>query len=298
MRQQTFFRSGFGRRVALVYDVGKRTWAKIIEHEIVTRAAAAAYYGLLALVPFLALLVTLAAQLAPKISGPSGTQAAIGTMTVDEFRDALHGFLPNAAYEVVAAEIAWVQEKPPVGMISIGLAVSLWLSSSLFGALMDALNRIYRVPETRSYLNRTLAAIGLTFLQAVILLGTLVLIVVGPHLPAWLAWGGPPGIGARVGRWAIATLGVLFSFDVTFCVGPNVRRPWKWVTPGSALGTVVLLASGVLLRVYVECIANYGRTYGALAGVMLLAFWFWIAALILLISALVNKIIEEHVVVS
>jgi membrane protein len=40
-------------------EVCLRTWTKINEHEILTRAAAISFYALAALVPFLALVITL-----------------------------------------------------------------------------------------------------------------------------------------------------------------------------------------------------------------------------------------------
>ncbi len=59
----------------------------------------------------------------------------------------LSRFLPNEAYEVVADEIGRIQKQPPVGLLSVGLAVSLWLASSLFRTVIDTLNRIKGVRE-------------------------------------------------------------------------------------------------------------------------------------------------------
>jgi len=107
--------------------------------EIVTRAAAVTYYALTALVPFLAVLLTVAANLAPDLTGPSGARSPLGGMTVDEFRD----------------ELARVCQAPPTrwwpkrsrGFRSIHLLVycrraSFYASgfaSSVTGAVMDAL---------------------------------------------------------------------------------------------------------------------------------------------------------------
>ena len=43
----------------------KRTWKALSENEIMVRASAAAYYALTAFVPFLAVLITIAAKLDP-----------------------------------------------------------------------------------------------------------------------------------------------------------------------------------------------------------------------------------------
>ncbi len=55
-----------------VRELAVRTWKKINEHEILTRAAAVAFYAMLALVPFLALILTLTVQLLPDITGATG----------------------------------------------------------------------------------------------------------------------------------------------------------------------------------------------------------------------------------
>jgi membrane protein len=271
----------------------QRTRSELADNEILLSAAATAYYALTAFVPFLALLVALAAQLAPEITGKPGARDAIGGRTVDEFRDMLSRLLPGEAYEVVAAEIARIQKQPPVGLLSVGLAVSLWLASSLFRTVIGALNRIQGVRETRPWWHLALTAIGLTALEVAVILGTMVVLVIWPQLRGWLGWTDRAVVGETVAEWLIVAAGILLSLSLTSYLGPNVRRRWKWITPGSVLGTLAFLASGVLLRLYVQYFGNYGKTYGALAGVMLLSFWFWIAAVILLVAFQIDRIIED-----
>ncbi len=273
----------------------KRTWKALNENEIVVRSSAAAYYALTAFVPFLAVLITIAAKLAPDIMAGSGTQGAIGGLTVDEFRAALSRFLPQEAYQVVADEIALIQKRPPVGLLSVGLAASLWFASSLFGTAIDALNRIHGVRETRPFWRLTLTAIGLTVFEVLIVLGILSIAVIWPTITGGLGWSSPSLVWRTASAWLVVALGILGSFSMFSYLGPNVQKRWKWVTPGSALGTVAFLASGLLLRVFVQHFANYGKTYGSLAGVMLLSFWFWIAAVIMLVAVQVDRVIElEH----
>ena len=141
------------------------------------RAAGVAFYAMLALVPFLGLVLTLSIQLLPDLTGSSARARGFGDLTVVQFRATLNQTLPPEAAKEIEEQIRRIQAEPPVGLISIGLAITLWLASSLFVAVIDAMNRIYGVRERRGFVKIRLVAILMTVIQAAILVGSLVLIV-------------------------------------------------------------------------------------------------------------------------
>jgi membrane protein len=277
-----------------VRELAHRTWTKINDHEILTRASAVAFYAMLALVPFLALILTLTAQLLPDITGRSGDALGVGNMTVDQLRETLRTAFPPEAYKVVEAQIERMQKQPPVGLLSVGLVITIWLASSLFVAVIDAMNRIYGVQETRSFVKLRLTAILMTVIQAAILIGALVTIVAWPQILAWIGLKSTLATTlATAVHWLVVAIMVLLSFALAFYVGPDADQRWEWITPGSLLGTVVFMLVTFGFRLYVQNFANYDKTYGPLGGVMVLLFWFWISSVVLLTAAQINKIIED-----
>jgi membrane protein len=277
-----------------VRELAVRTWAKVYENEIMTRAAAVAFYAMMALVPFLGVLLTITIQLLPDIKGPSGARIAFANKTVGELRETLHSFFPPEASRVIEAQVTRIQEHPPGGLISLGLAMTLWLASSLFIAAIDAMDRIYGVTETRSFLKLRLTAMLMTIVEAVILVGSLLAIVAGPELATWLGMSPPAATLATVMQWIAVVLMVLLSFALCFFVGPDADQQWEWITPGSLAGTAVFLLISLGFRVYVLHFARYDQTYGSqLGGVMVLMFWFWMSSLVLLTAAQINKLIED-----
>src|SRR4051794_1121885 len=270
-----------------------RTWKKIRENEIMTRAAAVSFYAMLALVPFLALILTIAVDLLPDLRGPSGTTLGFGNMTVGELLDTLKRLLPAEAYDLFVKQIAELQEQPKVGLISFSLAVTIWLASSLFVAVIDAMNRIYGVIETRPFWKIRLTAIVMTIIQAAILIGSLLAIVAWPEFVAWVGLSRPAALLALSVQWLVVLVMVLLSFALSFYVGPDADQSWEWITPGSLLGTLAFLLVSFGFRLYVQNFANYDKTYGSLGGVMVVLFWFWISSLVLLTAAQVNKLIED-----
>ena len=187
-----------------------------------------------------------------------------------------------------------IQGEPPLALCSLGAVIALWSASNLFLVVIDALNRTYRVKETRSFVKLRLTAMAMTLLQTACLVGSLVAIVAWPQILRVLGWD-PSGAVAWVAmavRWSAVFLMVLLSFALTFHVGPNTRHRWAWVTPGSLAGTIAFLVFCILFRLYVQNFGSYNKSLGALGGVMVLLFWFWIVALVLLGAAEMDRTIE------
>ncbi len=187
-----------------------------------------------------------------------------------------------------------IQGEPPLALLSLGALIALWSASNLFLVVIDALNRTYGVKESRSFVKLRLTAMAMTLLQAACLLGSLVAIVAWPQIlrVIGLDTGGAVAWMATAVRWSAVFLMVLLSFALTFHVGPDVRRHWAWVTPGSLAGTVAFLVFCILFRLYVQNFGSYNQSLGAIGGVMVLLFWFWVVALVLLGAAEMDRAIE------
>jgi membrane protein len=268
-----------------------RTWTKFGEHEILTRAAAISFYAIAALVPFLALVITLTVWCLPWIGSNPASQGTAASNALAP----LHELLPPDAASIVDREFANLQAKPPTGTVSFGLIVLLWLSSSLFTAIMDAMNRIMGVQETRPFWKVRLTATLLTLSQAAILIAAFASTLAWPQILKWLGLNQNQAAATLATLLHVATVFVmiLLSFSVALYFGPDVEQRWEWITPGSLLGTLVLLCISLLFRIYVQNWANYSATYGSLAGIVVLMSWLWICSVALLTAAELNKVIED-----
>jgi membrane protein len=280
-----------------IRELAVRTWTKIDENEILTRAAGISFYALLAFIPFLALFLTLTVELLPDLTLRSRMTTQAGDRAVRELDTTLKTLFPSEAYTVIKDQIARLQEETkqgtPMKLLAIGLPISLWLASSLFLAVIDALNRIYGVRETRSWLKLRLTAMAMTIIQAVILIGSLLLIMAWPLVVRWFGLSSPAAAVGEMVQLMVIFIMVLISFALAFYVGPDADQKWEWITPGSLAGSLVFLMMSYLFRIYVQYFGSYPKTYGSLGGVMVLAFWFWISSIVLLAAGQINQVIED-----
>ena len=243
-----------------VKELSVRTWKRINDHEIMTRAAAVSFYAMLAFVPFLALILTISVQLLPDITHSTG-EKGVGNMTAGELDRMLREAFPDESYGVVHDQIVHLQDpkKRPLGLLILGLAVTIWLASSLFVAIIDAMNRIYGVTETRSFVKIRLVAIAMTCIQTAILLGSLLAVVIWPHIVAWFGLSEPAALMATLVQWMVVLVMVLLSFALSFFVGPDADQRWEWITPGSLLGAIVFLLASFGFRLYVQHFSDYDK---------------------------------------
>ncbi len=270
-------------RFSGLWRIAKHTYHDVLENELLTRASGIAFGAMMAAVPFLALVITLAALILPAI-GVDGKdllhsiEALLGTV------------FPTEAHQVIEEQISRLQSNQPVAVMSISLVVTLWLASGLFAAVIDGLNRIYGVKDTRPYWKFRLTAIWITIVQSVILLAAISSIFAYPLLVKWIGVTFNVPAMATYVTWFIIFMMVLTSFALLFAAGPDVKQAHRWVTPGSVFGASIFLLTTYGFQLYVKNLAHYDVTYGSLGGVMMLMFWLYISSLVLLVAGQVNKI--------
>ena len=254
-----------------------RTYRAIDKHETIDRAAIVAFYALLSLVPLLGFLLAIA-------FGPASGSAA-------ELQAVAGQFLPPEGRAIIDGQILKIQSDPPVGVLTVSFVILLWSSSAVFVSLMDGTNAAHGVRDGRPWWKRRLLAVVLTAVELALLLGSLVAILAWPHALSRFGLDGVAAGTATAVRWAVVVAALLASFSIAYYFGPDVKRGWEWVTPGSSFGVVALVAASLGFRAYLLYGWSWSETYGTLAGVVILLLWFYLAALALLVGAEINCVI-------
>lgn len=179
------------------------------------------------------------------------------------------------------------------GALSLGLVVALvvglWTASGVVNNLAGALNTAYRARETRGFVRRRGAV--LVFTTGMILSG-LVLIALIAVLPAIfdaLDVPAPLRVLVEVGRWLVTVVAMFVALAIIYRYLPDRPNPrMRWVTVGAGLATAGWFVASLGFSFYVTTFGSYAKTYGTLAGVVVLLLWLWITFCIILFGAVVD----------
>ncbi|MDQ2910684.1 MAG: YihY/virulence factor BrkB family protein [Actinomycetota bacterium] len=268
-------------------DVFKRTGKQFLADDCMGLAQQVAYSSLLAFLPTVILLIGLLGLLG---SGAfDSLERFVATVAPNGVTDMIELAKKDAADNKAGSAIALV----------VGAFGAVWASSGAMGAVTKAVNRAYDRIETRPFWKLRLIAIVLVVATGLVTAGMFLLIVFGGSLGDALVsrtgLGGGFKLFWNIARWPIAFAAVLLFFSLVYYLAPNLEhRGWRWLTPGSLVGSVLWLALSGLFALYTSFSGSYAKTYGSVAGAIVLLLWLNYSAWAILFGAELNAELDRQ----
>lgn len=201
--------------------------------------------------------------------------------------------LPPVVAEVIEPVARSVVEARTGWLLWVGGLVGLWTVGSLVETIRDVLRRAYGTRPTRGFWMNRLLSTGVILLSVVLLMLSLIAqVLIGaaqqvidayfPLLQDILAQ-------LALGR-LIPAFGVFASVYLLFyTLAPHAyrqRRYPKW--PGALLTSLWWVAVTLALPPVLRGFFTYDLTYGALSGMMIVLFFFWLVGLGVVVGAELN----------
>jgi membrane protein len=204
----------------------------------------------------------------------------------------IYDLLPAQSVPVVQAVLLDVLAANRKAWLSLGTIGTIWVASSAFDGMIEALDVAYQVRETRPFWKTRLQAVILAATTGGLLLSGLTVMILGPRFGTWLAGriDLPPNFVLLwpVFHWIAAIGAAVIAVELLYFLAPNVKQRFTATLPGAVLAVLCWVGLSYLLGFYFRHIANFGRTYGALAGFIAFMTWFYWNSFALLVGAQVN----------
>ncbi|MGY1804578.1 YihY/virulence factor BrkB family protein [Blastococcus sp. SYSU D00922] len=266
-------------------QIVKRAWAENKADNMPIIAGGVAFFGFLSIFPALIALIS--------IYGLVASPETVARQVED-----LSAQLPDDAARLIGEQLEAIVRNSG-SALSISLVVSilaaLWSASGGVGNVITAVNIAYDEVEARNFVKLKATSLALTLGAIVFVLIAFGLLAVVPAVIEALGLGVVGTILAQVARWVLLLAAFAGGLAVLYRVAPDRDAPrLAWVSLGSVVVTIVWAAVSVGFALYVNNFGSYDKTYGAIAGVIVLMLWLYLTCYLVLLGAEINSEAEHQ----
>jgi YihY family inner membrane protein len=246
----------------------------LTQTEVHTFAFSVAANAILALFPFILLMLTLARN----VFHSSILETVVG--------DLMSFFLPTDQTNVIKYMTTLVHAHKHTQVITV---VMLLISSTgVFLPLEVALNKVWDVPKNRNYLMNQLVSLGLALAVGVLAMVSVGLSAAQQTFFTWIFFGHTEWwvfhLLAHIFLGIVAVLASILLFFLIYWILPNRRIPWRAVVP-SAIVTGLVWEIAKYIYIFMLPRLDFADTYGPFNVSVGLITWAFFSGLLLLAGA-------------
>jgi membrane protein len=260
-------------------------WKHASAHQAPLLAAGVAFYTFLSIFPALiAAVLTYGLVVSPE--------------TVQRQSAEITDALPADAASLITGQLEALVSTSS-GSLGFGLIIAVMLAiysaSGGVGNLVTAINAMFGIRDSRNFVKKKLVALGLTGGALLFLVLVIGLVAAAPAVFDLIDI--VPGVRVllELARWAILLGAVVVAIGVLFRIAPDREKKPSILTKGVLVASGMWVVVSIGFSTYVDNFGSYGKTYGALAGVVVLLLWLWIGMYAILLGATIEAVREQIV---
>jgi membrane protein len=245
--------------------------AGISDDELLTRAAALAFYSALSFAPLIVLILWLLAAIQPQWQG--------------ELTQSMAAVVGEKSAEAISLIVQNAKARPRFGNLAglIGLGVTLFSASAVFAQLQSTLNRVWRLrAKPDQAVSAWLRARGRAF---GLLLGMTFLLIVSFAISALIqTFVRGDSVWWTLTENVISIAVFVAAFGAMYRVLPDAKIAWADAGRGAVVTTVLFLAGKYVIGLYISH-ASVGGAYGSAGAIVVLLTWVYYASAVILLGA-------------
>ena len=264
-----------------------RDWViRFRDYRVTSRAAEISYYLMLAIFPFIIILISL--------FGVIGRS----TLIHQDILISLQGLIPDAVYSILGTIINEIAASQNVTILSAGTIGLIWASSKGFSVILRGLNHIYRTGKPMSGILLRLLGLIFALLLVLSILLTMLLITFGDLLFDQLAfWSGMDFLSGNLlqaGRYLVSFLFLVLIFSLIYHLVSGRKCKYRWALPPAVFAAVFWIFVSLAFSWYLNNFNRYTTLYGSIGGIMILMLWLYVCSIMILTGGIIHEIIIER----
>lgn len=255
---------------------------EIQKEGLVMRSSSVTFFFILSIFPGLIFLFTLIPYLPVK---------NIHTQLLLTIKDIINN---KEAYQMIRTTINDIAEIQHQGLMSFGFVFSIFSAMSGVKALLNAFDKAYEhAYHKRNVFQHNWTALKLTFMIAVLLLSSLILIIAEKSVFEWFY--GVFDIQSEIIKWLFSLLRyiiilALFFFTISsiYFYGPAVKERFRFVSAGSTFATLLFILTSLLFSYFVNNFGTYNKVYGSIGSIIVIMLWMYFNCMVLILGYEIN----------
>lgn len=258
--------------------IGIKVLKRFVSERFFDQAAQTAYYLLLSMLPFFIFVLSL-----------------LNLFPVNEeilFRF-LRPFIPEQSFLLIEDNVREVLRNGKGKWLYFSLAGAFWLSSVTVQSFARSLDLANGYIRKRGFWLSLIRDLGVTLLFMLVVPLSILLPFIENILHEVIAyydriddWKGWLFLWPKV-KWGLGTMFLFVFFLLFYKIVPSGKVLFRQAVPGALLSTLGWQLFSYLFGGWVTAV-DYTRLYGQLSGIIMLVIWFYMTAVIILISGLLN----------
>ncbi len=213
--------------------------------------------------------------------------------------DILARLVPKAAVPILREHMVHTLTMNAGFTVWIGALGSLFIAARAVAVFEHSINNARGTPDTRSFargwaeriLIAGLLGLFMSLAPTALLSGwrvtELLAEVLGVHSVAVTVW--------QVLRFLFVPVLVSLAASMLYAAGTAIDRPWRWITPGSALATLGWLAGSLTFKFMLRHFEGYNVIYGSLGSIFSAMAWIYMSCMFFLGGALLDGLIDRSI---
>ena len=267
-----------------LYDLLELYIIGIAKGALTARASAIAYSFFMALFPFLLFILIV-----------------IPFVPIDDFQTDflvfLESFLPATTTDFFYENIFNNIEGNKEGLISSVFVLSIFLMANGVNALFSGFENSYHEQLSRNVVKQYLYALGIALILSFLLIVT---VVVLGYFQIYVMSTFEGYIGSRntdfwanFAQYIFFVLMVYLATAVLYYFGTAEGKTSKFFSVGALFTTILIMLTSYLFGIYIENFAKYNELYGSIGALLILLFYLWLNANILLLGFELNISLKQ-----
>jgi membrane protein len=271
-----------------LYDLLEMYILGIIHGALTIRASAIAFSFFMAIFPFLLFILILIPYI--PIDGFQ-----------NDFLSVLNTTLPPTTSDFFNKNIFDnINNQSTGGLLSSVFIVSMFLMANGVNAIFSGFQNSYHQQLNRNFINQYIHAIGVSLLLVVILiltiagLGFIEIYVVHPiyenldflDSTSELVW-------LNVLKFLFFSLMIYIGISVLYYFGNSKLDRSSFYSIGALLTMILVILNSFLFSVYIDNFSSYNQLYGSIGALVVLMFYLWLNAIILILGFDLNTSLQK-----